>query len=159
MPERGLRKGPRTHTLWRAQRRLSVVALLVGRRCLWRPHGRQVPVRKQLLVAAANALGGDRGGADAKRTARVASTRLTSHARANRCAQPAHARAQDIERLNACVCCQLRMWMEKCKIESEDAHWIMANTRKCPKYASGAAKCTVTTQRADGGARPRAAQV
>lgn len=30
-------------------------------------------------------------------------------------------------------CAMLQMWLEKCRNESETAHWIIANTRKCPK--------------------------
>ena len=30
-------------------------------------------------------------------------------------------------------CEQLSQWLQKCKNESETAHWIIANTRKCPK--------------------------
>jgi len=31
------------------------------------------------------------------------------------------------------TCIQLKMWLEKCAKESETAHWIISNTRKCPK--------------------------
>jgi len=30
-------------------------------------------------------------------------------------------------------CKMLQQWLDKCKNESETAHWIMANTKKCPK--------------------------
>jgi len=32
-------------------------------------------------------------------------------------------------------CAQLSLWLEKCRNESETAHWIIANTKKCPKCA------------------------
>jgi ariadne-1 len=31
------------------------------------------------------------------------------------------------------TCAQLQEWQQKCKNESETAHWIIANTKKCPK--------------------------
>jgi len=31
------------------------------------------------------------------------------------------------------TCAQLESWLEKCEKESETAHWIISNTRKCPK--------------------------
>lgn len=31
------------------------------------------------------------------------------------------------------TCKDLRLWLEKCQNESETAHWIIANTKKCPK--------------------------
>jgi hypothetical protein len=31
------------------------------------------------------------------------------------------------------TCAQLAAWNDKCKNESETAHWIIANTKKCPK--------------------------
>jgi len=31
------------------------------------------------------------------------------------------------------TCKQLETWLEKCAKESESAHWIISNTRKCPK--------------------------
>lgn len=43
-----------------------------------------------------------------------------------RCAEEDHAPAN---------CDQLSEWLQKCKNESETAHWIIANTKKCPKCA------------------------
>ena len=34
-------------------------------------------------------------------------------------------------------CARLQAWNEKCKNESETAHWIMANTKKCPNPSCG----------------------
>jgi ariadne-1 len=40
-------------------------------------------------------------------------------------------------------CEQLQEWLDKCRNESETAHWIIANTRKCPK-------CTVRIEKNSG---------
>src|SRR4051812_48219336 len=41
-----------------------------------------------------------------------------------RCKEEAH---------DPCTCALLARWLDKCRNESETAHWIMANTRQCPK--------------------------
>eukprot|EP00457_Paulinella_chromatophora_P005897 gb/GEZN01005915.1/.p1 GENE.gb/GEZN01005915.1/~~gb/GEZN01005915.1/.p1 ORF type:complete len:541 (-),score=72.29 gb/GEZN01005915.1/:29-1651(-) len=40
------------------------------------------------------------------------------------CGEEAHAPA---------ICSKLSLWLDKCRNESETAHWIIAHTKKCPK--------------------------